>query len=81
MLFRSIYLIKESTQMKLPREETAGKIAHHAALNVPRFNSGIGNSGASGFKNNVPNGPALLLEIALEVGPSGANDINRLSHN
>jgi hypothetical protein len=29
----------------------------------------------------VANRLVLLLEIALEVGPSGANDINGLSHN
>jgi hypothetical protein len=31
-----------------------------------------------GLKNDVANRLSLLLEIALEVGPSGANDINRL---
>ena len=71
---------EERAQMKLPREQAAGEIADHTALNVCGIDARLSKGAPRGLKNDVANRLSLLLEIALEVGPSGANDINRLSH-
>jgi len=72
---------EERAQMKLPGEQAAGKISDHPCLDVGGIDTRLGNSTLRRLKNDMANCLALLLEIALEVGPSGANDINRLSHN
>ena len=74
-------LSEKRTQMKLSSEQAAGEISDHPGLDVARINPRLGNGTLRGLENNVANRLALLLEIALEVGPPGANDINRLGHN
>ena len=73
--------LSERAQMKLPGEEAAGKISDHPGLDVSGIDTCLGNGTLRGLKNDVANRLAFLLEIALEIGPSGANDINRFSHN
>src|SRR5437016_8263237 len=72
---------EERSQMKLPREQAAGKIPDHPCLDVSGIDTRVRNGGLPGLNNDVPNRLALLLEIAFEVGAPGAKDINRLGHN
>src|SRR2546423_426779 len=75
-----INLSQERSQMQLSGKESAGKIADHAGLEVAWVNACVRDGGARGFHDDVADGPALLLEITLEVGASGADDVNRLRH-
>ena len=67
--------------MQLFGEEPAGEISDHPGLDFAGLNSRVGDGAARRLQDNVANRLALLLEVALEVGTPGANDIDSLGHN
>ena len=77
----SVNLSEKRAQMKLPSVQATGEISDHPGLDVSGIYARLGNGTVGGLENDVANRLAFLLEVTLEVGPSGANDINRLSHN
>ena len=66
--------------MKLSGEQPAGEIADDSRINVFGIYTCVGDGSVRRFKNDVADGLTLLLEVASEVGASGAKNVNGNCH-
>ena len=73
-------LRNESAELQLLGELPGIEIADRARLNFTGINFRVLDRLFSGFSNHVPDGFAFLFQVALKIGPSAAENVNRLIH-
>src|SRR5690606_3999990 len=70
----------EAAQVKLLREAAGGEVAHHAALHRRRLDAGGVERCPARLDDDVAQALLLLAEIAGEVGPAGADEVDGIGH-
>ena len=71
-----IDLRDKRTQLQLFGELTRVEIANRAGLNFRRINLRVIDRLFAGFNDDVPDRLAFLLEVALKIGASAAENVN-----
>src|SRR6266516_3655367 len=69
-------LRNKRAELQLLRELTRIEISNRARLNFRRIDFRVIDGLLAGFDDQMPDGFALLLEIALKIGAPTAKDIN-----
>ena len=66
----------ESAEMQLFGKLAGVEIAHRCSLNFRGIDLRVVDRFFTGLGNQVPDGFAFLLQVALKIGPAAAEDVN-----
>src|SRR5438128_4214094 len=71
-----IDLRNKRAELQLLRELASVEIANRARLNLARIDLRIVDRLFAGLDNDMPDGFAFLLQVALKIGPTAAENVN-----
>ena len=70
----------ERAEMQLFGELAGVEISHRRRFDFRRLDFRIGDRFAARFRDQIADGFAFLLQVALKIGPAAAENVNRFVH-